>query len=922
MRRSNAYYYRKARQYALDVVTGKILACKWIILAAQRYLDDRTSSKSPSYPYVLDAAAAGKACRFIERMPLTKGEGAAKKKKLILEPWQCFVIVNIFGWLHRDSGYRRFSEAYVKIPRKNGKALALDTPIPTPTGWTTMGDLALGDRVLDENGRECTVLKVSDVMKGRECFRLRFSDGTSVIADADHQWFAKPAWGKPRVVTTKQMARRVHVDKGYYWCLSVSRGFDGGHTNLPFDPWMLGLWLGDGSARDARLTVGKQDADHIASELCIRRLYMKPVPSSPCSYWLHNGSRVRSRNSLNARMRRFGLFNGKRIPHSYLRASRPQRLALLRGLIDSDGHVTKRGQVEITTVLPLLSRDILELARSLGYKTSLSEGRAKLNGVDYGPRFRITFTAFADEPVATLPRKVRRHKPAPAKPTRARRISVTAVDPVESVPVRCVEVDSRSRLFLAGRGWTPTHNSELAASVGLEMLAADGEIGSEVFCGGRVEKQARKVFHAAAEMVRKEKRTFDFLGVEIWGPRRNPDAITLIDKNAKFEPLIGKPDDGDNPHCYICDEYHEHQTDEQFDTMKSGMGARMQGLILIITTAGGSIGGPCHSYEDNAKKVLQGVISDADHQFIAIWEADAEDDWKSDEALIKANPNLNVSVFLSKLKKDRADAINRNKSATFKAKHLNLWVGAEDAYFSIEHWLSARTHADGLVTLKELEGRRCWLGLDLAQKTDFCALAIWSPRPGGGFDIWTRFWLPEVTVESTAEGHNYRRWAYEGDFPAPEEGAPPDFDNCPAITLTDGAMVDFDHVEQDVWDIWKSVDAVDLAFDPAHAAGLIPRLMKRGVTCIEFPNTAKNMSDPMMLLDGYIRDGLIRHSGNPVMDWMISNTVRRKSKRLDLDYPDRSMPDNKIDGVVAALMAGGRQVYAEEAPDDFILRVR
>lgn len=585
MRRSNAYYYKKARQYALDVASGQILACKWLQMAALRFLDDRAASKSPNYPYYIDAAAAGKACRFIERMPLTKGDGAAKKKKLILEPWQCFIVVNIFGWLKREDGYRRFTEAYVKVPRKSGK-------------------------------------------------------------------------------------------------------------------------------------------------------------------------------------------------------------------------------------------------------------------------------------------------------------------------------------------------SELSAAIGLYMLAADGEVGAEVFCGGRVENQARKVFHAAAEMVRKEENLGKFLGLEVWGPRRKPDAITAIAKNAKFEPLIGKPDDGDNPHCYICDEYHEHQTDEQFDTMKTGMGSRMQGLILIITTAGGSIGGPCHTYEDNAKKVLQGVITNAEHQFIAVWEADADDDWRSDEALIKANPNLNVSVFLSKLKKDRADAINRNKSATFKAKHLNLWVGAEEAYFSIEAWLAARTHPDGLVTLAELKGRRCWLALDLAQKTDFCALAIWSPRDGGGFDVWTRFWLPEVTVDSTADGHNYRRWAYEGDFPEPKEGEPPDFDNCPAITVTDGAMVDFDHVEQDVWEIWKLVDGVDLAFDPAHAAGLIPRLMKRGIECIEFANTAKNMSDPMMLLDGYIRDGLIRHSGNPVMDWMISNTVRRKSKRLDLDYPDRSMPDNKIDGVVAALMAGGRQVYADEAPQDFILRVR
>lgn len=906
-------YYEEAVIYALEVVEGDRVACQWIKLACQRFIDDLTASKSGDFPYFLDVKAAEKAAAFIETLPLTKVKGKfprGQRPKIILEPWQIFAVVNIFGWKHHDTGARRYREALLFLPRKNGKALDVDTPIPTPDGWSTMGDLNVGDRIFDQRGRISRVTATTGHMAGRPCFEVRFADGTAVVADADHQWFAKPAWTKPRVVTTAEMARRVRCGLGFYWSISVPDPVNLPARDLPVDPWVLGYWLGDGSSRDARITVGNLDFEHVKGEFSRRGVSLRPVPSSPYSYWAHD-RRVRSPQSLNTRLRRLGLFGRKHIPDAYLRASIEQRTQLLAGIVDSDGHVTKRGQIEIVSVIPALADQIIELVRSLGFKCSQSVDRARLNGRDCGPRYRIQFWASDAENVATIPRKVARLKKKNAKPSRARRLSIVSIEEVESRPVKCIEVDSPDRLYLAGRGWTPTHNSEFSAAILLVMILIDGEDAAEGYCGGRNEKQADFIFKAAKRMIKYQPALAKHFSIEVF-----EDAIAVPATESRIVKLVGDPEDGGDPHIYCCDEYHEHARDSQFDTMKTGMISRHQPLILVTTTAGDNIEGPCHRYVQEAIKALLGALERPD-LFALIFTVDDDVDPASVKALEMANPGYGTLIPARQLQAEQRAALSSpSKWTKFKTRHLNLWQGTEESYHSVEAWIkkcgqpqddlrAAVEYAAALYA--SMRGRRCFVGGDLSGKLDLTALVLVFPEANGGFTVIPRFYLPEETLRTRYDPDaDVVKWADAG-----------------WIVKTEGSMIDMDHVTDDVAQFCRDFDVHEIAYDPAHSVAFVQMLQRKtgGDRLVEWPNVAKFTSDPMKGSEGLMREGKVRHDGNPVMTWMISNVVRRKSTRGDLDYPHKTSTENKIDGPVGMYQAYGRMTVAPAEMSLEVMRI-
>lgn len=177
-----------ANKYARDVLSGKVLACKWVKAACQRHQDDIERSKKDSYPYYFAKDKAERVCKFIEKLSHIKGKWAGTKIRL--EPWQKFIVCSVFGWLSKADDTRRFRTVLIEVPRKNAKALALDTKIPIPfgDGWKTMGEIKVGDSVFDENGEICKVIAVSDIFENHKCYRVNFSNGESVVADAGHLW--------------------------------------------------------------------------------------------------------------------------------------------------------------------------------------------------------------------------------------------------------------------------------------------------------------------------------------------------------------------------------------------------------------------------------------------------------------------------------------------------------------------------------------------------------------------------------------------------------------------------------------------------------------------------------------------------------------------------------------------------------------
>jgi replicative DNA helicase len=368
------------------------------------------------------------------------------------------------------------------------------------------------DEVFGSDGRPTVVTEVYKAMRDRDCFEVKFSDGTVIVADGDHEWVtwdkaARVAHSRGSVAAylkrreRQEQARALRVQGLMYRQIGELLGTDiagahavvtrdlrhipaqpavrttieiaesllvsGGEANhsipvagalwrpnreLPLDPYYLGIWLGDGSSGNSQITTADQE---IVDELRRRGFVVTKLTGKYLYSVQFPGVDKHSwkTKSVSATLRAVGLLDGKRIPWEYLDASEEQRRELLAGLIDSDGHIGH--VVEISQKSEPLIRDVEQLLLSLGEKPSVNTSDAVLNGIVIGPRHRLTFTSAVNP--ARLSRKRNSWRGSPT--AKATRRHIVAVRQVPSRPVRCIEVDADDHLFLAGERMVATHNS-------------------------------------------------------------------------------------------------------------------------------------------------------------------------------------------------------------------------------------------------------------------------------------------------------------------------------------------------------------------------------------------------------------------------------------------------------------------------------
>ncbi|HJS89382.1 MAG TPA: terminase TerL endonuclease subunit [Steroidobacteraceae bacterium] len=429
--------------------------------------------------------------------------------------------------------------------------------------------------------------------------------------------------------------------------------------------------------------------------------------------------------------------------------------------------------------------------------------------------------------------------------------------------------------------------SLIAAAIGLYMLTSDGEPGAEVYSGATTEKQAWEVFRPARLMALARPDLVTHFALEV-----NASNISIPSTGAKFEPLIGKPGDGASPSCAIIDEYHEHADPAQYDTMLTGMGARRQPLMLIITTAGDNLGGPCYDKRTSLTRILEGAVED-DEKFGIIYSIDEADDWTAEAALIKANPNYGVSVGAEFLQSRQREGMqNSRRAGVFKTKHLNVWLQARHAYFNLDRWAEC---ARAGLTLESLKGRSCRIVLDLASKVDIAAMQFLFELDGGRYATLGRYYLPEEAVQKAANDH-YRGWAADGH-----------------LVVTDGEIIDFERIKDDIAGFARDFQLLEVAYDPWQATQLATELQRAGIAVVEYRQTVQTMSEPMKTLDAWITARKLEHDGNPVMTWMMSNVVANEDAK-DNVYPRKLRNEDKIDGAVALIMSIGRELAAGAAP--------
>lgn len=827
-----------------------------------------------------DKDKADRAVAFIEHLCHTKGKWAGQP--FLLLPWQEQIVRDLFG-IVKENGKRQFLTAYIEIPKKNGKQLALTTPIPTPEGWKTMAELKVGDRVFDEQGKPCHVVAKSPIDDTEQAYELIFRDGGRIVAGERHLWDVEYTHGKTREKqwTTGEIYRRTKQyrekfkDNRSLIRIPVNRPLHLPESNLPLDSYLYGYWLGNGSATKPEITVRDSDVEDL-------------IPLIP--YPLYNrypqtcgGSEILVYKELKSILVKN--FRDKVIRPEYLRASETQRWALLQGLMDSDGCIgTRKGQGVYVSTIQKLAESVQELLWSLGIKNAMTSCPSTRYGEPTGETlYQIRFTAFTDQPVSKLHRKSIRRREREKK-TRSCFHYLEEIRPLDDkVPMQCIQVDSPSHCYLAGRTMVKTHNSELAAAIALYLLYADNEPSAEVYGAACDRNQASIVFDVARQMVEMSPALMRRSKIRTAGKR------IINYRNAGFYQVLSAETGtkhGLNVSGLVFDEIHAQPNRKLYDVLTKGSGdAREQPLFFIITTAGNDKNSICYELHTKALDLMAGRKKDPAF-YPVVYGLTEEDDWTDEANWYKANPSLGHTIQIDRVREAYQNAVeNPAEENVFKQLRLNIWTSA-----SIR-WIPEQVYDKGNLPIDRdaLRGRMCYAGLDLSSTSDITALVLaFPPRTEDEkYVLLPFFWLPEDTLELRCRRDHvlYDVWQKQG-----------------FIQTTEGNVIHYGFIEKFIEQLGETYHIREIAYDRWNATQMVQNLEDMGFTMVPFGQGFKDMSPPSKELFKLLMEGNIIHGGNPVLKWMAGNVVMRQDPAGNIK-PDKEKSVEKIDGIVASIMA-------------------
>jgi len=426
----------------------------------------------------------------------------------------------------------------------------------------------------------------------------------------------------------------------------------------------------------------------------------------------------------------------------------------------------------------------------------------------------------------------------------------------------------------------------LGAALALRMLFRDGEKGAEIYSAAADREQAALTYEIGAAMVHANSDMAKLAKVY----RRS---IVVPHTGSVWKVLSAEAysKHGLNPHGVIFDELHAQPNRELWDVLTTGQGARRQPLTIAITTAGYDRETICWELYDYGRKVRDGVIDDPTF-FFRWWGVDEGEAWDDEAVWAKAQPNLGVSVSIDFLRAEANQAKHQPaRQNTYRRLHLNEWTAASARWIDLGAW----DRTAGLVVGQDLRGRRCFGGLDLASSVDLAALCWDFPGEDGSHDAIWRFWLPEERLGDLDRrtGGQASVWAREG-----------------FLSLTSGNVIDYRAVLDQVDADAQAFDVVELAYDRWGMTQLSQDLTDAGMTVAALGQGMATMSPPSREWERLILDGKYRHGGNPVQRWCVDNVVATSDSAGNIK-PDKRASSEKIDGVVAAIMALDRALRHE-----------
>lgn len=424
------------------------------------------------------------------------------------------------------------------------------------------------------------------------------------------------------------------------------------------------------------------------------------------------------------------------------------------------------------------------------------------------------------------------------------------------------------------------------------MLIADGEYGAEIYTAATKRDQAKITFQAAKIMSEQLRRDSKKAHVRL-GSSLNK--IYDTETNSGIEPIASDSEkqDGLNPHLGIIDEYHAHRNSDLLEVIETGMGAREQPLLFVITTAGFNKQGPCFQLRKVITELLEGKKSD-DSTFGIIYTLDDEDDWEDEKVWIKANPNIGRTPTWAYMRDQFIKAKNEGatKEVQFKTKNLNIWTDSSMAWINDKDWMLCDKGE-----LPDLTGKECFGGLDLASVSDFNSLSLNFP-PQDGLDercFLYFFWIPEETARKKSDKADYRQWIADG-----------------YVKKTEGNVIDHKVITHDILKLREKYNIQMIAFDRFLAYhGVVQDLQDEETSMIEFGQGFLSMSEPTKAFQKMIKGKEFNHGGNPVMRWMMGN-IEIKIDPADNIKIDKGKSQEKVDGPVSSVMSIGAENLTPE----------
>jgi phage terminase large subunit-like protein len=428
--------------------------------------------------------------------------------------------------------------------------------------------------------------------------------------------------------------------------------------------------------------------------------------------------------------------------------------------------------------------------------------------------------------------------------------------------------------------------STWGACIAIYKFTAENEVGAQVFFGASSREQAGDVGLTPALAMIAD--TPDLL--EAFGLRVGKKSITKRgDRTAVMKAIIGKPRDGQHPHCAVVDEYHEHQDDTQYQAMKNGMGARKNPLLLVITTAGYDLESPCRKLQDMAEQVLEGLMEN-ERLFINIYTLDEGDEYTDLSVAGKASPNLGVSIDPEYLKSQITSALNTpSNEPSVKTKNFNLWVANKNPWIRIEDWKACE---DTSLKLEDFEGEEMYDGLDLADVCDLASkMRIFRRMIGDElhFYLFGEHYLNQARVQEKRNVH-LANWAKDG-----------------WLIETPGNTTSYKIIMDGILEDCCRFLVQEVPYDPHHAGPLVQFIQAdakwdQGAEFVEILPRYELFSPAMKEFEKAVLEHRVHHDGDPVLTWCICNTIAKTVAR-DCIVPDKKRKELKIDATIATLNA-------------------